>query len=138
MLKPKAEDWPLVGAAVLLVTLGLLAWVLSSFGTPLHEQCANEARNHQAYKECVEILSAEAVAYYTKWLAGLTAVLAVFTILLAGAGIWQGKLARDEFNATHRPLLVVRSIDLNWDEKKRDRTSVFFSLINEGMSDAVN
>lgn len=46
-----------------------------------------------------------------------TAVLAAFTIVLAGASIWQGRLTREsidlagkEFVATHRPRLRVRMI----------------------------
>ena len=57
------------------------------------------------------------LAEYTRQLASFTLALVVVTAILAGIAIWQGiqmkatvSLAREEFNATHRPRIVVRRI----------------------------
>jgi hypothetical protein len=101
----------------------------------------------------VEIISAETVAEYTKWLAGFTAVLAFFTVLLAGAGFWQGRLtrdsinlARDEFLATHRPKVKILSVYSReeWaadDEGRLDTAmsdvTIMIRFVNAGRSDAI-
>jgi hypothetical protein len=42
-------------------------------------------------------------------------------------------IARDQFSAAHRPLLVVRELDLSW---VRDDTDITFVIINEGTAAA--
>jgi hypothetical protein len=69
------------------------------------------------------------VAYYTAWLTA-------FTGALATVGIAQGflirdqiKLGRDEFNASHRPRLIVRDV---FYEAKEETQLVTFILTNAG------
>lgn len=67
-----------------------------------------------------------------------TGVLAVFTVVLAGASIWQGRLtrqsivlARDEFNASHRPKIRVRHFR-NVSKKAGEDFEIHFVCANVG------
>ena len=116
MLKP--EDRPLFGALILLAAAILVLALVKPFDIAPNG-CGLQAGNAEVFKECVEIVSAQSVAEYTRLLAWFTAILAAFTIVLAGASVWQGyltrnsiKLARDEFNATHRPKIFVHTVSV--------------------------
>ena len=72
-----------------------------------------------------------------------TAVLAVLTVALVVAGLWQGRLtqqsiqlARDEFISTHRPRLMLREAFLGNAFKDADRLHIYFVIANVGSSDA--
>jgi hypothetical protein len=114
MLRP--EDRPLFGALILLVAVVLLSALVKPFDTPPNG-CEQQYANSEAFKDCVEIASAQSVAVYTRLLAYFTAALAVLTLGLAGAGVWQGRmmrksinLARADFEATHRPWVATTRI----------------------------
>jgi hypothetical protein len=98
----------LVGLCAL--TLALCAVLALSSGTSPYEHCGNEAKDAQAFKECVDVASAESLADYTEWLAWFTAALAIASVV-QGYFIWkQISLANAEFIATHRPKIRVRQI----------------------------
>jgi len=66
-----------------------------------------------------------------------TLVLAIFTVVLAGTSFWQGrvtqrslKLATDEFRATHRPRVTVRSFETL--EEPGTDASIAFAFVNVG------
>jgi hypothetical protein len=139
MLKP--EDRPLFGALILLAAAVLVFALVKPLDAPPNG-CDQQYANHEAFKECVEIASAQSVAVYTRLLAYFTAALAVLTLGLAGAGFWQGyltnnsiKLARDEFNATHRPQIEIQRIYREgFDIDRQFRVS--FLVANEGETNA--
>lgn len=121
--------WRSVAVATL---TAFLAW--TALVQPPHREFG-----YNAYSVAAPISSDERVADYTEALAAFTALLAAFTIVLAGASLWQGnitrnalKLARDEFNATHRPKIRIRAV--GFDAGKTDATqfAVKFTCINVG------
>jgi hypothetical protein len=70
-----------------------------------------------------------------------TSILAIFTIILAGASIWQGRLtkrsidlARSEFDTAHPPELVMR--DVRWKSIEEGEACIAFTLANRGGSTA--
>jgi hypothetical protein len=65
----------------------------------------------------------------------ITLGLVVVTLIMVCAVRSQVNLARDEFNATHRPKLVVREVSIFW---VRTAAEVSFVLINEGETTAHN
>jgi hypothetical protein len=71
-----------------------------------------------------------------------TIAIAGFTLTLWRATTEHGRvmgsvlnLARDEFNAAHRPKLVIREVDIFW---AREHTDISFVMINEGNATAYN
>lgn len=79
------------------------------------------------------------LSIYTEALSDYTLWLVVATIVLGGIGAYQGwqlrktvRLARDEFNATHRPRIRVRRVALERDKEKR----VSYVVANVGDSPA--
>lgn len=77
---------------------------------------------------------------YDFWVAVFTFWVAVFTLALAGATIllWLAtrgtlKLARDEFNASHRPKLIVRDIDTKESGRQRH---IAYGIANIGDAQA--
>jgi hypothetical protein len=72
------------------------------------------------------------IADYTFWLTILTGVLAVVGGV-QGVLIWrQIRLARDEFNATHRPRLIVRDVSVITD----DGFKIQYLIVNAGDAEA--
>ena len=71
-----------------------------------------------------------------KWLIRWTAAVAAFTLVLAAVGAWQGiqlkrsvDLARNEYDASHRPHLIVRDIFI-------EGRNIIYLLVNKGETPA--
>jgi hypothetical protein len=82
------------------------------------------------------------LSVYTKELSNYTLWLVIATTILGGIGAYQGwqlkrtvSLARDEFNATHRPRIRVRRVVLEEDPKTHD-ARVGYMIANVGESPA--
>ena len=108
---PYRDSWLALGAVVSLFVACLL------FAPPQQ----GEQNNSNPYQQSSDITSPsstdERLADYTLGLEIFTGILAVFTVVLAGASIWQGQLtrqsialARAEFVANQRPKIRVRNI----------------------------
>jgi hypothetical protein len=112
MLRISPIDRPLF-AAILLVALGLILNIsMISFADG-----PQQSRTERAYAKPGTVAQPELPARITFLqrtvddpIALYTLVLAIFTVVLAGASIWQGrftqksiKLANDDFIANHRP-----------------------------------
>jgi hypothetical protein len=109
MLKWRWSSLPTL-ACVLSLSLFASFFVVSHYEPNYREAQAEAKTQHE--KEAFDILASERVAYYTKVLAILSAALTV-TGIVQGALIYlQVQLGRDEFNATHRPKLVLRDVDV--------------------------
>lgn len=98
--------WPGVPLAALIA--------LAIYGVSLPQPSPNAKEVDRpaaaAPKESVQDASARTVATYTKVLAWFTGVLAAFGMTQGYLLLRQVRLARDEFNATHRPRIRVRRI----------------------------
>jgi hypothetical protein len=96
--------------------VGFLLW-FALVPPPSHEQTVQS--DYGASSVSLPISSDERLADYTEALAAFTAMLAIVTVALAGASIWQGiltkqsiDLARAEFNVTHRPKIIVKAFQM--------------------------
>ena len=117
----------------------LILFVASLFSPFYHEVC--EKNQYTGHNDCATYHIAVGWLWYIGKYgseygvfasAGATIAIAIFTWTLWGATVDQGRLtqqsielARAEFNATHRPHLVVRDISVDGD-------NVIFLLINKG------
>ncbi len=94
-------DRPLFGALILLACAVLLFALVKPFDAPPNG-CGQQYANPDAFKECLEIASAQSVAIYTRLLAYFTAALAVLTLVLAGASLWQAYLTRESIDEARK------------------------------------
>jgi hypothetical protein len=104
------------------------------------QDCAKTKPNREAAKIGTE----ESIAEYTWWLAVLTGLLAIATIGMGGATIGlyvsgdrQLKLARDEFNSTHRPKIRIKHLFITNDIWQGEPIIVNLWCINTGTGDAI-
>jgi hypothetical protein len=67
--------------------------------------------NQNSEKETAE----QAIAHYTFWLTIVTAILAGATVGLGAISVYQLKLARTEFIATHRPKITIHAAEMRRD-----------------------
>jgi len=141
--------WPLV----IFVPLGLLAVAIvcaALIRTPvaadkLHD-CLQLARVHhltstacQTTESLLDRSFSDPVVYFTGWLT-------IFTAVLAGVGVAQGflvfdqiRLAREEFNATHRPRVIARAFQItsSYDLNAGEVVRAIFVAQNVGESAAI-
>jgi hypothetical protein len=103
--------WFALGLTLL---IGFSVLVGYSSAQPPHTRHAQAAAKAPEYKSAQDI-SAEIVAYYTEVLAWFTAIMAVATIGLGVGTYFQIKLARNEFNSTHRPKIRLKHLWLGSD-----------------------
>jgi hypothetical protein len=134
------------------VVIGLLVVGAQSFRTPVpaeeYQECLyNNQADRSKQTECKtdetiwERTKSDPIAYYTLWLT-------IFTGALAGIGIIQGyltnqqiRLARDEFNATHRPQLMIHGMEYRATEPADGGVKMLYAHVtgfNIGTSDARN
>src|SRR5947209_3059276 len=97
----KEYDWKAIGASVLLLLAVILAIHATGFDVPPNQQEYGTPGADTAQQG-----AEQTIATYTIYLTWFTGLLALFTVILAGASIWQGyltqqsiMLARDEFLA---------------------------------------
>jgi hypothetical protein len=95
--------------AFLIIGTATVAWEAVKYYQPTIQNAVAEANNDRQ-RQLTNILSGETVAYYTKVLAIFTGALSAFGALQGVLIYQQIKLGRDEFNATHRPVLIVRDV----------------------------
>jgi hypothetical protein len=112
----KEQRLPLAVLATVLIG-GVLLAATSSPPQTQESPCARyeHSADPEPLKSCIEADAIQREAVYTEQLAEFTLLLVAFTVVLAGASIWQGiltrqsiNLARQEFVASHRPRLKVR------------------------------
>jgi len=150
MLK-SALTWLTAVAVLLLVVLAVIGGA-RSISVPIaqsdYQNClqATEAQKN-AHPNCKTSESlwdrglADPIAYYTLWLT-------FFTLALATVGIVQGvftkqqiALARDEFNATHRPDIIVHSVQFVFQQHGTENPAVcvgaLIAFFNQGATNAV-
>lgn len=79
------------------------------------------------------------IARYTWWLAALTGTLTLATIGLMSATFFQIRLARKEFNATHRPEVIVHNFEVSREFLGPDKEAICaqFVVANKGTADAI-
>jgi hypothetical protein len=108
-------------------------WSTSLARSRLHPStiASSGAPNEQSIQNDPKELVDERIATYTLWLALLTGVLSIATIGLMGTTVFQLRLARREFNATHRPELVVREVTLVTDPASKE-DAIAYVLVNRG------
>ena len=99
-----------IAACVIFALLVALLAVTSSFH-PNRYSYQKYYGEHRSQENSAEASANERIADYTWWVEVFTGVLGVTTIGLLVASIFQQRLARDEFNATHRPRVQVRRFD---------------------------
>jgi hypothetical protein len=110
---------------------------------PLEEnrECLERAKQAQdkhpdcrAYETIWERGFVDPVAYYTLWLTMFTGVLAYVGAVQGFFISQQIRLSRDEFNATHRPRLIVQTAKLisAGDENRTDDAIIDFHVVNAG------
>jgi hypothetical protein len=129
-------DWTAIVASALVLAFGILVLVPAAFyidhgGQPQYEHGAASTGD-----QSVQDIAAQGVAYYTEMLAWFTAVLAVAStaqgiFLLRAESLTRQsvKLAREEFNATHRPRVYIQDTRPNWDDSP---VGINYTLINAG------
>lgn len=141
--------WPLV----ITVPLGLVAVAVVCAGlirTPVAadklRDCLHLARLHhltsascQTTESLLDRAFSDPVVYFTGWLT-------IFTAVLAGVGVAQGllvfdqiRLAREEFNATHRPRVIARAFQItsSYDLNAGEEVRAIFAAQNIGESAAI-
>lgn len=145
LMPPKEQRIPLAVFALLLCACA--GWAVLS-RPPQDDPCArySEKAEYEAHKDCVDGAATQSIAEYTQVLAYFTVILAFGTLGLAGLAYWQGRLARDEFNATHRPKIKVLGIELfedttretdeNGDEILTQHVWVNVKFVNKGTATA--
>jgi hypothetical protein len=121
----RREDRALFGALVAIAASIVLCWAVPS----PHGEGENRIQKCATH-ECREDAAAETLADYTKWLAWFTGLLFIASVaqgffLLRADKLTRRsiELARDEFNATHRPRVKIRVISAP--EVETDRTATF-------------
>jgi hypothetical protein len=116
-----------VGVPILLIVVGSIVCLSPSFETCRDENSANQASTQQLHKNesslkiVVRCTGTFIDSNHDSITAIATVFIALFTITLwwASAGQYdlieqQIKLARDDFNATHRPWISVTSVTINF------------------------
>ena len=96
---------------------GIAIWQASHPTNSPQQSAAAEHSDHtndDSKKETAD----EAIARYTWWLTIVTAILAATTVGLGAISVYQLKLARAEFIATHRPKITVHTAELRRDLSK--------------------
>jgi hypothetical protein len=125
----KWRFWPAVWLGFL---LALTIAVLSLAAHQTKHDCGVGQPHQRADNACAPVSADERTADATDWIAAFTIILAVVGGV-QGLLIWrQIALARDEFNATHRPKLRIRNINI-----EGTGTGAFagnFTLIDHGES----
>lgn len=139
----------LYATIVLAVLAFFAAWELSSF-PPTAQTC--DKNPYTAQEECathsIPVVAVILVGRFIEYHAGAITALATlaigwFTYILYGATTEQArltrdsiKLARDEFNATHRPRIVVQRISDYWDGRDDKAAFMKIAIVNAGDSPA--
>jgi hypothetical protein len=116
----------------------------SSNGTSLNDSTKERPDEPQTQRYSAADLYACRLAVYTRVLAYFTGLLAVATVFLIVAGLYQGvhlgravRIAIDEFNASHRPRIRVREVTITPPKLVAESTfAVQFSITNVGDSEA--
>jgi hypothetical protein len=134
--------------AALLPPLVIVAMILGarSFWVPVtkdrYEDCfyaakqtGNKHPDCRLYETIWERGFVDPTAYYTLWLTLFTGVLAAVGIAGTIFGLQQIKLARDEFNATHRPRIRVRYMSIPIGPDSGNEFDIV--IANTGESDAI-
>lgn len=131
MLKPKIV-WNEAVQIVLGIALGALLTVvlLLPFSSPPRSQPANQQPNTEQQgnaplSDLWDWLAKDSISFFTGVLAVLTGVVVFYN----GRQI---KLARDEFNATHRPKLDIRLIRFRTPFKVGQRVEIEWCIANIG------
>jgi hypothetical protein len=107
----------------------------SSAQPPRHAQAHSAA--HTAENKTNQDIAAEIVAYYTKVLAWFTGIMAIATISLGIANIYQIGFIRAEFLSTHRPKVRVKHLWLASDIWQGEAILVNLTLVNNGTAEGV-
>jgi hypothetical protein len=136
-------------AAALGACLGLLLWVGASGPPPLrpsvvqpqdHAQPADkDKQGHdkgESGKSLWERTTADPIALFTFGIFVFTAALAFSTIGLWIATARTATLSRDEFNATHRPQIIVHSFEHATIADRPRRIGVELKYVNAGATQA--
>jgi len=134
-LLPEWRYWPAIALCVLLL-LPVLSLAAPSMQAPAPQASAHQREEVgnivNASPESVADVAAKTVAYYTKVLAWFTAVLAGVGLLEGGLIGWQVWMARREFNATHRPKIILRDVSYI---VEGGENVILYSLVNCGDAD---
>jgi hypothetical protein len=136
-----------VGALLLFLALvGGIVFGAQSLSVPVsnveQQDCLSRAKTeHARHPECPKTETvwarglADPVAFYTLWLTLFTLALAIGAAVQSGLIARQIGLARDEFNATHRPRIRVRYISIPISPDSGNAFGVI--VANAGESDAI-
>ncbi|MGA8499398.1 MAG: hypothetical protein WB764_28220 [Xanthobacteraceae bacterium] len=136
-------------AAIIVLTVclvgpfGVSIWQASRHPPQAPSQSRAADQESDATNQTPREKTDEAIARYTKELAYFTAILAIATIGLGIGTFFQIKLGRAEFNATHRPKIIIHAIEFrrvphNDGDDDWDRVGVIFLCFNTGESPAKN
>lgn len=115
-----AFAFALVGAAFFSGYAGMRSQIVT------HAPASNDAHDQEDWKKFTD----EIIAY-------ATLALALANFIMAGAVVRQAKLARDEFNATHRPKIILREAFIAPLPQDGQPIQVAYSLANVGVGPAI-
>jgi hypothetical protein len=108
-------DYPQKRVIAFLLCLVVVIAVFSSHAPYSPQQSATTKYPNNTNQNSEKETAEQAIAYYTFWLTIVTAILAGATVGLGAISVYQLKLARAEFIATHRPKITIHAAELQRD-----------------------
>jgi hypothetical protein len=108
-------DYPQKRVIAFLLCLVVVIAVFSSHAPYSPQQFSYPKTTSAPKNDVAEETPEHAIARYNYWLTWVTFILAVATVGLGGVGIFQIRIARAEFIATHRPKITIHAAELRRD-----------------------